>query len=73
MIHFLKLVDGLMVNHLEGSYLDGFVKSIYISTEENSTKVLLNEVNRDNDYFIFLPASNSFLIIGTMEKLNLMS
>ena len=43
-----------------GSYLDGFVKSIYISTEENSTKVLLNEVNRDNDYFIFLPASESF-------------
>ena len=43
-----------------GSYLDGFVKSIYISTEENSTKVLLNEVNRDNDYFIFLPASDSF-------------
>ena len=43
-----------------GSYLDGFVKSIYISTEENSTKVLLNEVNRDNEYFIFLPASDSF-------------
>jgi len=43
-----------------GSYLDGFVKSIDISTEENSTKVVLNEGNRDNDYFIFLPASDSF-------------
>ena len=42
------------------SYLDGFVKSIYIGVEENSTKVILNEVNRDNDYFIFLPASDYF-------------
>jgi len=42
------------------SYLDGFVKSIYISVEENSTKIILNEVNRDNEYFIFLPASDSF-------------
>ena len=43
-----------------GSYLDGFINNLTIKVEDFTYSYNFNETNRDNSYFIFLPASNEF-------------
>jgi hypothetical protein len=42
------------------SYLDGFVSEVIISTFEDTFKYVLNEENRDIEYFIYLPKSTEY-------------
>jgi hypothetical protein len=42
------------------SYLDGYIKKVQISTNDNSYEYILTKENRDNKYFIYLPKTNSF-------------
>ena len=43
-----------------GSYLDGFINDLTIKVEDFTYSYYFNETNRDNSYFIFLPASNEY-------------
>ena len=43
-----------------GSYLDGFVSSLKIKIEDDETEIFFTKENRDKNYFIFLPMTNSF-------------
>ena len=42
------------------SYLDGFVSEVIINTFEDTFKYVLNEENRDIEYFIYLPKSTEY-------------
>ena len=42
------------------SYLEGYVEEVSINIDGKSKKYLLNENNRDEAYFIYLPVSNKF-------------
>ena len=42
------------------SYLDGFVSEVIINTFEDTFKYVLNEKNRDIEYFIYLPKSTEY-------------
>ena len=42
------------------SYLDGFVSEVKIKTSEDTFKYVLNEKNRDIEYFIYLPKSTEY-------------
>ena len=42
------------------SYLDGYIKKVQISTNDDSYEYILTKENRDNKYFIYLPKTNSF-------------
>jgi len=42
------------------SYLDGFVSEVIINTFEGTFKYVLNEENRDIEYFIYLPKSTEY-------------
>jgi len=42
------------------SYLDGFVSEVKITTSEDTFKYILNEENRDIEYFIYLPKSTEY-------------
>ena len=42
------------------SYLDGFVSEVKIKTSEDTFKYVLNEENRDIEYFIYLPKSTEY-------------
>ncbi len=43
-----------------GSYLDGFINDLTIKVDDFTYSYYFNETNRDNSYFIFLPASNEY-------------
>ncbi len=43
-----------------GSYLDGFINDLTIKVEESTYSYYFTETNRDNSYFIFLPASKEY-------------
>ena len=43
-----------------GSYLDGFINDLTIKVDDFTYSYYFNEINRDNSYFIFLPASNEY-------------
>ena len=43
-----------------GSYLDGFINDLTIKVDDLTYSYYFNETNRDNSYFIFLPASNEY-------------
>ncbi len=43
-----------------GSYLDGFINDLTIKVEESTYRYYFTETNRDNSYFIFLPASKEY-------------
>ena len=42
------------------SYLDGFVSEVNINTLDETFKYVLNEENRDIEYFIYLPKSTEY-------------
>ena len=43
-----------------GSYLDGHIKNVKISTLDKSFEYRLTPENRDKDYFLYLPTSTEF-------------
>ena len=43
-----------------GSYLDGYIKNVKISTLDKSFEYRLTPENRDKDYFLYLPTSTEF-------------